>query len=929
MAKVALLIGVSEYQIGLNPLPAAQYDVEAVQRVLQHPLLCGFDKVTPLINPERQLVEESIEELFADLKKNDLVLLFFSGHGVKDDRGNLYLATRTTRKTAQGKLIRSTAVSSRFIHEIMDNSRSKRQVVILDCCFSGAFAEGLTVKDDGSLNLKEQLGGEGRVVLASSNSTQYSFEQKESNLSIYTQYLIEGIETGAADRDGDDCISVNELHEYASEKVQEISQEMKPEIYAAKEGFKILLARVPITNPKQEYRKKIEQYVRQGEFYISPLEQSRRDSVTPKTVIQLRQYLGLTLEDAIAIENEILRPYWERQIKVLTASADVSIIKILLELLEAKLRENFQQMYQDFKQDYIDVALWLSKTAIETINNSDALFHNVEYAVWTILVGLEILKGKHLHEGGVSPEDWLHFVISLSFLNIGYVRGVCRNDQFSSRLYDIGKDGAMVQLPLGVSDALLAPYSIDRAKQFVKERFSGHRLIDSYIIKHSLELTRFPFSTEGDSQNEMSYPKLIRAAAVISKFSHPKFAKKLSIALFYELNEIGIIEELDYNNLDDFKRNYPVFYWKAAFPYIKNALHCLSLTNQGKQLLVSFYSNLFLMKYAPHQENLLEEQVENQLKEFYKILGLTSESCEEFDELMISRLSSVTSNQVLPLPVFADMDITDALINSFEIKLKGVYREIYGTWKYDYAEIIGSIARKNLKYIDNSDALYHDIDHAIRVTLVGLEILHGKHILEGGVSCEDWLEFVTSLLCANIGYVKGVCRQDRAGSYATGRNGDVVHLPPTASDASLTPYHVDRAKLFIDEQFGGHLLIDAEIVKRNIELTRFPVPMAGDHQDTINYPGLIRASVLIGQLSDLRYLKKAPAIFYEFEEMGINQALGYRNPGDIRQNYSKFYWQGVFPYIRDALRYLSLTQQGKQTLANLYSNVFVVEHEQI
>ena len=34
-----------------------------------------------------------------------------------------------------------------------------------------------------------------------------------------------------------------------------------------------------------------------------------------------------------------------------------------------------------------------------------------------------------------------------------------------------------------------------------------------------------------------------------------------------------------------------------------------------------------------------------------------------------------------------------------------------------------------------------------------------------------------------------------------------------------------------------------------------------------------------------------------------------------------------YPYIRDGLRYLSLTQQGKQIIANLYSNVFVVEHE--
>jgi len=215
------------------------------------------------------------------------------------------------------------------------------------------------------------------------------------------------------------------------------------------------------------------------------------------------------------------------------------------------------------------------------------------------------------------------------------------------------------------------------------------------------------------------------------------------------------------------------------------------------------------------------------------------------------------------------------------------------------------------------------------VSLVGQEILRGKHIREGGVSCEDWLHYVISLVCHDIGYVKGVCRQDGNGLYATGKDGAMVSLPPGASDASLTPYHVDRAKLFIDERFGGHKLIGAEVIKHNIELTRFPVPKAEDHQDTVYYPGLVRAADLIAQLSDPRYLNKITSLFYEFEETGTNKALGYRHPGDLRKNYSKFYWNGVYPYVKDALHYPSLTQEGKQIVANLYCNVFVVEHEQV
>jgi uncharacterized caspase-like protein len=201
MVKVALLVGVSQYGPGFNQLPAAVNDVQAMQRVLLHPDMGDFDKVMPLIDPDPQEMGTAIENLFGDGRRDDLLLLFFSGHGVKDESGNLYLATRVTRKNERGGLIRSTAIAARFVQEIMSDSRAKRQVVILDCCFSGAFGEGLLAKDDSSVDVKRQLGGEGRVVLTSSTSTQYSFEQQGSDLSIYTRYLVEGIETGAADLD--------------------------------------------------------------------------------------------------------------------------------------------------------------------------------------------------------------------------------------------------------------------------------------------------------------------------------------------------------------------------------------------------------------------------------------------------------------------------------------------------------------------------------------------------------------------------------------------------------------------------------------------------------------------------------------------------------------------------------------------------------
>ncbi|BAY09804.1 caspase, EACC1-associated type [Calothrix sp. NIES-2098] len=305
MAKLALLIGISEYQPGLNALPGAVQDVKAMQRVLQHSDMGDFADadITVLQNPPRQLMEEAIETLFSGRQKDDLVLLYFSGHGIKDDSGRLYLATSQTRKNLKGELIKTTATATSLIHGMMENSRSRRQVIILDCCFSGAFAEGMKAKDDNSVDIKNQLGGEGRAVLTSSTSTQYSFELEGADLSVYTRYIVEGIEKGAADTDNDGMISVDELHEYARKKVQEEAPAMKPEIYAVREGFKIKLAKAPVDDPQLEYRKEVGRCVRDGKV-----------SVIGRRILKRRQN-ELDLPDGVAtqIENEVLEPYRKYQ----------------------------------------------------------------------------------------------------------------------------------------------------------------------------------------------------------------------------------------------------------------------------------------------------------------------------------------------------------------------------------------------------------------------------------------------------------------------------------------------------------------------------------------------------------------------------------------------------------------------------------------
>lgn len=275
------------------------------------------------------------------------------------------------------------------------------------------------------------------------------------------------------------------------------------------------------------------------------------------------------------------------------------------------------------------------------------------------------------------------------------------------------------------------------------------------------------------------------------------------------------------------------------------------------------------------------------------------------------------------------LNTSKLLIDAFVERLKAGYKRNYGSHNPHFETITSWVGQMALENLANSDALYHDMEHTILVTLVGQEVLLGKHISEGGVSSEDWFHFMISLICHDIGYRRGVCRKDGNGQYATGKGDEMISLPPGATDAALTPYHVDRGKLFVEERFRDSDVIDVAVVKNNIELTRFPVPAQEDHKATDTYPALVRASDLIGQLSDPRYLQKIPALFFEFKETGVADMLGYAHPGDLRKNYPSFYWNSVYPYVQDAIRYLQVTQEGKQIIANLYANIFVVEHENL
>ena len=271
-------------------------------------------------------------------------------------------------------------------------------------------------------------------------------------------------------------------------------------------------------------------------------------------------------------------------------------------------------------------------------------------------------------------------------------------------------------------------------------------------------------------------------------------------------------------------------------------------------------------------------------------------------------------------------------IDVFVEQLNTAYQRTYGDVDQDFGRIVAWCGRLALENIANSDALFHDVDHTIMVSLAGQAIIEGKHLREGGVTPRDWMHFMIAVICHDIGYVKGVCRNDLNDTFATGVGNETVFISPEGTDVALTPYHVDRSKLFVRERFETGLLqdmtkqLDTDLIASYIEMTRFPSPDGELYKDTKGFGGLVRSADFVGQLGDPDYLRKVPALFYEFHELGLNEAFGYHAPNDLRKNYASFYWNSVSPFIQDALQYLRLTEDGKQWIANMHSHVFDSEH---
>jgi tetratricopeptide (TPR) repeat protein len=243
--RYALIVAGSDYSDArLKQLRAPGQDARELAEVLGNAEIGGFN-VETLVNASTQTVREAIERFFLAREGDDTLLLYFSCHGVKDKKGRLYFATSTTNLGLLG----STGVGAQFVNDQLEGSRSRRIVLMLDCCYSGAFSRGFASRGDSAMHVQERFEGEGRVILTASDALEYAFEEDALDSaspkpSVFTSAVVSGLRNGEADLDRDGRVSVDDLYDYVFAKVRERSAEQTPTKSTTVKGM-IYVARNP------------------------------------------------------------------------------------------------------------------------------------------------------------------------------------------------------------------------------------------------------------------------------------------------------------------------------------------------------------------------------------------------------------------------------------------------------------------------------------------------------------------------------------------------------------------------------------------------------------------------------------------------------------------------------------------------------------
>lgn len=240
MGRYALLIGNSEYQdTKLHQLLLPEADVSDLARILSDKSMGAFDEVQTLVNVYSYEARLKIAKFFKQRVNTDFLVLFFAGHGVKDRDGCLYMTFRDTDLDN----LEGSALPDSFVASQMDRSRAESQLLLLDCCYSGAFGRDARAGLGTPVGIREtysavldSVQGVGRIILTATDAIQFAWEGNQvwgigTTNSLFTHALVQGIREGEADADGDGVITVDELYQYVHRTVRALDPDQEPQLF--------------------------------------------------------------------------------------------------------------------------------------------------------------------------------------------------------------------------------------------------------------------------------------------------------------------------------------------------------------------------------------------------------------------------------------------------------------------------------------------------------------------------------------------------------------------------------------------------------------------------------------------------------------------------------------------------------------------------
>ncbi|MFD8520011.1 caspase family protein [Streptomyces capillispiralis] len=239
--RYALLVATGTYDDrALSRLRSPARDAHALAEVLGDPRIGDFE-VSTVVDGRHREVTRAIERFFLDRRRDDLLLLHLSCHGLKNDRGELHFAAADTDR----RLLASTSVPAPFVRRQMNACRARSVVLLLDCCYSGAFLAGS--KGDTTVHVHDELAGHGRAVLTATNRTEYAWEGEritalDPEPSRFTGAVVRGLRSGEADGNRDGLIDVHELYDYVYEELHSAGAEQRPQMWAELE-HRVVVAR--------------------------------------------------------------------------------------------------------------------------------------------------------------------------------------------------------------------------------------------------------------------------------------------------------------------------------------------------------------------------------------------------------------------------------------------------------------------------------------------------------------------------------------------------------------------------------------------------------------------------------------------------------------------------------------------------------------